>query len=310
MSGGDQIAPDGVVIGIGVALAFVAIGCLGNYAATSSALQKIRDAPFVHVSDLRSLLNGGGGERLVVVRGVIESKSAIKGSCKSFWPDILVSKQSGYRAVVIQSSQKFLFNERYPNSKEVVASALRDQESTLTQAVPFVLVDSREQPLSDYVVVDLNGSKHPLPLTTVYRKMLPMPTSPLTCQQALRVHEEALRVHEYPVCMVDEEKVLPLGKDVTAVGVCSSKDGVTRIKSCEDLPYFLGEKTQDQMITDLSCKSEILFMSGIIVGFVSIAVLGYVITRKWNKWKKQWLERRRQQRNRISRRRGFGRGSV
>ncbi|XP_074288575.1 E3 ubiquitin-protein ligase SPL2-like isoform X2 [Silene latifolia] len=246
MSGGDQIAPDGVVIGIGVALAFVAIGCLGNYAATSSALQKIRDAPFVHVSDLRSLLNGGGGERLVVVRGVIESKSAIKGSCKSFWPDILVSKQSGYRAVVIQSSQKFLFNERYPNSKEVVASALRDQESTLTQAV----------------------------------------------------------------CMVDEEKVLPLGKDVTAVGVCSSKDGVTRIKSCEDLPYFLGEKTQDQMITDLSCKSEILFMSGIIVGFVSIAVLGYVITRKWNKWKKQWLERRRQQRNRISRRRGFGRGSV
>lgn len=41
------------------------------------------------------------------------------------------------------------------------------------------------------------------------------------------------------VGVLDEEKILPLGKDITAIGVCSSKDGILEIKSCEDLPYFL-----------------------------------------------------------------------
>lgn len=41
------------------------------------------------------------------------------------------------------------------------------------------------------------------------------------------------------VGVLDEEKILPLGKDITAVGVCSSKDGIFEIKSCKDLPYFL-----------------------------------------------------------------------
>ena len=41
------------------------------------------------------------------------------------------------------------------------------------------------------------------------------------------------------VGLLDEEKILPLGKDITAVGVCSLKDGIPEIKSCKDLPYFL-----------------------------------------------------------------------
>jgi len=41
------------------------------------------------------------------------------------------------------------------------------------------------------------------------------------------------------VGLLDEEKILALGKNVTAVGICSSKDGVPEIKSCRDLPYFL-----------------------------------------------------------------------
>ena len=41
------------------------------------------------------------------------------------------------------------------------------------------------------------------------------------------------------VGLLDEEKILQLGKDITAVGVCSLKDGIPEIKSCKDLPYFL-----------------------------------------------------------------------
>ena len=41
------------------------------------------------------------------------------------------------------------------------------------------------------------------------------------------------------VGLLDEEKILPLGKDITAVGHCSLKNGIAEIKSCKDIPYFL-----------------------------------------------------------------------
>ena len=41
------------------------------------------------------------------------------------------------------------------------------------------------------------------------------------------------------VGLLDEEKILPLGKEITAVGVCSLKNGNPEIQSCNDLPYFL-----------------------------------------------------------------------
>lgn len=39
--------------------------------------------------------------------------------------------------------------------------------------------------------------------------------------------------------LLDEEKILPLGKDISAVGLCRLRDGIAEIKSCKDLPYFL-----------------------------------------------------------------------
>jgi E3 ubiquitin-protein ligase MUL1 len=41
------------------------------------------------------------------------------------------------------------------------------------------------------------------------------------------------------VGLLDEEKILPSGKDITAVGMFSFKNGIPEIKSCKDLPYFL-----------------------------------------------------------------------
>uniref|UniRef100_A0A803KR23 RING-type E3 ubiquitin transferase n=1 Tax=Chenopodium quinoa TaxID=63459 RepID=A0A803KR23_CHEQI len=273
MSAGDQaaaaiaaqllLAGDGACLGL--ALGYVAVRSLTKFAATSSAFRKIREAPSVQVSDLRYLIKDDSdeGERnsevLVVVRGLVASKSAVNGSWKSFWPDVLVSHESGDRGVVLQRSQK----------------------------IPFVLVDGRQQSHSDYVVVDLDDSNHPLPLTTVYHHIEPIQASPYTFLQALFGHE-------YPVGVHDEEKILPLGKEVTAVGVCSSKSGALEIKSCRDLPCFLSELTKDQILVQLSFRTKILLWSGIVIGSVSIGVLGYAIVRNWNKWK-QWREQRRAQ---------------
>jgi hypothetical protein len=41
------------------------------------------------------------------------------------------------------------------------------------------------------------------------------------------------------VGVLHEEKILPLGKCISAVGICNSKDGIPEIKSCKELPYFL-----------------------------------------------------------------------
>ncbi|KAL6494178.1 hypothetical protein OROGR_030978 [Orobanche gracilis] len=44
--------------------------------------------------------------------------------------------------------------------------------------VPFVLVQEGKGPQSDYLVVNMEGSRHPLPLTTVYRDLQPINASP------------------------------------------------------------------------------------------------------------------------------------
>lgn len=51
--------------------------------------------------------------------------------------------------------------------------------------VPFILVEGGKWPQSDYVVVNMEGSKHPLPLTTVYQHLQPISASPYTFLQAM-----------------------------------------------------------------------------------------------------------------------------
>ncbi|PHU17691.1 hypothetical protein BC332_13386 [Capsicum chinense] len=92
----------------------------------------------------------------------------------------------------------------------------------------------------------------------------------------------ALFGRQYPVGVLDEEKILPLGKDITAVGVCSSKDGIFEIKSCKDLPYFLSDMTKDEMLLDLAFKSKVLLWSGVVLGSVAVGVLGYAVVRMKN----------------------------
>ena len=117
-----MMAADGALFGFGVA--YVAYRSVRKYAATASALRKIRDAPEVQPSDLRSILTEGddstssdpdggessssnGGGRLVIVRGSVEVKSAAeKANWKALMGSNLVaSKASGEKGVILQRTQ-------------------------------------------------------------------------------------------------------------------------------------------------------------------------------------------------------------
>ncbi|RAL45401.1 hypothetical protein DM860_013797 [Cuscuta australis] len=203
------LAADGALLGL--TLAFVAVRSIFKFRATRSALHIIEEAPLVRVSDLRSLLgadkdlNQFDGGRVVIVRGTVEAKSSVEGNWKSLVTNVLVAPDSGEKAVILQR----------------------------THTVPFVIVEAGRWPQSEYVNVKLDGSMHPLPLVTVYHHLHPVNATPLTFLQALFGHQ-------YPVGLLDEEKILPLGKEITAVGVCSSSSGTLEIKACNYLPFFMG----------------------------------------------------------------------
>ncbi|MCE5165902.1 hypothetical protein HAX54_013014 [Datura stramonium] len=278
---------DGALVGL--ALAYVAVRSILNFKANSSALHKINDAPSLRVSDLRSLLSSSESNvssessnqpvdgKLVIIRGTVEAKSAVEGNWKSLRANVLSAHNSAEKGVIWRRTQTCIYNEWrgffwWTGDLHSIFPRLRkDQESSSLRMVPFVLVESGKWPQPN-VNVNMDGSSHPLPLVTVYHHLQPVNATPLTFIQTLFGHQ-------YPVGVLDEEKILPLGKDITAVGVCSSKDGIFEIKSCKDLPYFLSDMTKDQMLVHLAFKSKVLLWSGVVLGSVAVGVLGYAVVR-------------------------------
>lgn len=286
------LAADGAVLGL--TLAYVAVRTILKYSLSSSALRKIHDAPSVRVSDLRSLLSASDDGKIIVVRGSVEAKSVVEGNWKSLrTSNALVSPESGEKGVVLLRTQTCIYNEWRgffgwtSDIRSLFARSWKEQESSSLRTVPFILVDGGIWPYSDYVVVNMDGSRHPIPLVTVYHHLQPITASPYTFLQALFGHE-------YPVGLLDEEKILPLGKDITAVGICSLKNGTPEIKSCKDLPYFMSDMTKEQMLVDLAFRTKVLFWSGVVLSSLAIGVLGYAAVRNWKRWK-EWRQVRRVQ---------------
>ncbi|KAJ4717783.1 Mitochondrial ubiquitin ligase activator of NFKB [Melia azedarach] len=233
---------------------------------------------------------------LVILRGQVEPKSVVDGKN---WKNlthsgVLVSHESGDKAVIIQRTQTCIYNEWRgffgwtPDIRSIFGRSWKKRESTSLRTVPFILVEGGWWPQSDYVIVDMDGSRQPLPLITVFHRLQPIDVSPYTFIQAIFGHE-------CPVGVLDEEKILPLGKNISAIGSCSFKNGIPEIKSCKDLPYFLTELTKDQMVVDLAYRTKILFWSGIVLGSLSIGILSYAIVRNWNRWKECRQQRRSRQ---------------
>ncbi|KAJ8539328.1 hypothetical protein K7X08_013580 [Anisodus acutangulus] len=157
--------------------------------------------------------------------------------------------------------------------------------------VPFLLVENGRWPQPEYVNVNMDGSRHPLPLVTVYHHLQPVNATPLTFLQALFGHH-------YPVGYWMKKRFCHLENIFTAVGVCNSKDGTFEIKSCKDLPYFLSDMTKDQMLVDLAFKTKVLLWSGVELCLVQLQLVSLAMLN-WNRWKK-WRHQRRAQQQRDS----------
>lgn len=285
---------------LGAALAYAAFRTILRFKSTSAALRKIHGAPSLRVADLRSLLeeekSDSTEEPLVVIRGAVavDMRPAADGwSWKSLKNNVLVSQESGDKAVIIQRTQTYIYHEWRglfgwtSDLRAIIGRSWNKKELTSMRKVPFILVEGGQWPQSDCVIVNMDGSRHSLPLTTVYHQLQPINASPYTFLQALFGHE-------YPVGLLDEEKILLLGKEISAVGICGFNNGVPEIKSSKELPYFLSDMTKDQMLLDLAFKTKILFWSSVVLGSLSIGILGYAFVRNWNKWK-EWRLRRFQQ---------------
>ncbi|KAI3814906.1 hypothetical protein L1987_14553 [Smallanthus sonchifolius] len=293
------LAADGAVLGL--ALAYIAVRSIFKFKTTSSALNKVKKAPSVSVSDLRSVISNPSDqdtdtttscdEKLVIIRGVVETKSVVNGNWKK--QNVLVSHESNEKAVILQRTQTCIYNEWRgffgwtSDFRSLFARHWKEQETSSLRTVPFILVDGGKWPQSDYLIVNLDGSKHPLPLTTVYHNLQPISASPYTFLQAFFGHE-------YPVGLLDEEKILPVGKEITAVGLVSMKNGTPEVMACNDLPFFLSNMGKAQMVMELDFRTKVLFWSGIVVGSLATGILGYAIARNWNRLK-EWRQRRRTQ---------------
>lgn len=100
---------DGAVVG--AALAYAAIRTVLKLTASSSALNELSLAPYVGVSDLRGIISDGDSgqsesdQKLVVVRGIVKARSCVEGNWKRYQPNVLISHESGDRAVIIQRTQ-------------------------------------------------------------------------------------------------------------------------------------------------------------------------------------------------------------
>jgi E3 ubiquitin-protein ligase MUL1 len=104
---------DGAILGL--TLAVSAVGSALKYASTNAALKKIKDAPEVSISDLRSLLPASedksetndnrksNDQRIVVVRGVVKPKISGDEGYKN--NNVLISPETGDKALIIQRTQ-------------------------------------------------------------------------------------------------------------------------------------------------------------------------------------------------------------
>lgn len=63
--------------------------------------------------------------------------------------------------------------------------------------VPFVLTEGNGWLKSDSVTVNMDSSGHPLPLTTIYHKLMPVNNSPTTFLQTLFGQEYPVSFKNY-----------------------------------------------------------------------------------------------------------------
>uniref|UniRef100_A0A0D3FEI9 RING-type E3 ubiquitin transferase n=2 Tax=Oryza TaxID=4527 RepID=A0A0D3FEI9_9ORYZ len=287
-------ALDGAVLGLGTAA--LAVASWVKYLAASGQLRRIASAPAAAIPDLRSLLaeyGGGGGDGdqpiLAAVRGHV--RAAPRGK-------YLVPPGSGEHCVVAKHTQLCLFNEWrgifgwtfdlhalfFKSIKEQIITSFRWVYHLYF--VPFVLVDPEN--MTGMVHVKLDRAMQPLPLTTVYHKLTPVDSTPYTLFQTIIGNG-------YPIALLDEEKILPVGKEITAIGYIRPHKASVEISSCPEIPFFLSDLTKDEMEAELSSRAKTLFWASVVLGTMSVCLLGFATYRSWKKIKERREARQAQE---------------
>ncbi|XP_050381191.1 E3 ubiquitin-protein ligase SPL2 [Argentina anserina] len=291
---------DGAVFGAITAAA--SINSFLSYKSTSSAVRKIREAPSVKVSDLRFLIpdvsQPSDAAKLVVLRGCVQAKPGADAIFKSLKSSAIVNPETSEKtfidAVIVERTQRLIYDEWMSlfgltyDLKGRLLKMFSPSESSTMKSVPFVLGETGS---SDFVVPNLSGSSHPLPLVTVYQQKQLFNLNPYTFLQRVLFHD-------HPIGLLDEEKVLPVGVEVSAVGICNFQNGAPEIKSCSDLPCFMSLLDKDELVLYLESKSNARFWVGVGFGLLSVGILCYAAVRNWHKlkeWRQQMQQSQEQQ---------------
>uniref|UniRef100_A0A0D9VQ68 RING-type E3 ubiquitin transferase n=1 Tax=Leersia perrieri TaxID=77586 RepID=A0A0D9VQ68_9ORYZ len=276
-------ALDGAVLGLGTGA--LAVATWMKYLVTSGQLRRIAAAPAAAIPDLRYLLAEHGGDQPVL--------AAVRGQVRPV-PLGTYIRPPGSRelCVVAQHTQMCLFNEWRGifgwtfDLHALFFKSLKEQIITSFRWVPFVLVDPEN--MTGMARVKLDGATQPLPLTNVYHKLIPVESTPYTLFQTIIGNG-------YPIALLDEEKILPVGKEITAIGYCQPHKASVEISSCPDLPFFLSELTKDEMEAELSSRARTLFWATVVLGTMSIGLLGFATYRRWQKIKERREARQAQE---------------
>ncbi|XP_024392974.1 E3 ubiquitin-protein ligase SPL2 isoform X4 [Physcomitrium patens] len=230
-------------------------------------------------------------EKLVIVRGRVQTKAFVESEGDQRDAEALIPLNVPEKAVFVERTQTYVLTEM---SNFLGWITQKDLVKFTRQVVPFVLAETeahwsfRPSDMAVYVHINLDESQHPIPLVTVHHQLHPVPASSYTLFQAMFGRR-------YPVGLLDEEKILPLGAEITAVGVLhTAPDGTPVVKSSKRLPIFLTEFTREQLLVELASSTKVLFWMGVAVSTVAAGVLGYSLVKNWTRWKQRQQQRQSQ----------------
>lgn len=246
---------------------------------------QIRNAQVVSISDLRSILdspppsskdyaNQPKSGKLVFVRGYVRPK---KGN-------VLISS-TNRESVMIRKNEATYYSDDpsdlYLSKSELCQRArhLRPHKEISFLEVTFVLSGGPQFSGSSYVVVNTDGSKKMVPYTTVYCGFEHVDKRPyinsINAKKRIPV--------TFPIIKYVEERILEVGKCVSAIGICRYRDGFPEISCSKDIPYFLTDSTSKDELLEVTTKDSVplLYVSSFL-GLLSFGFFSYSAIRKWS----------------------------
>lgn len=218
---------------------------------------KLKEAPTLPISGLRSLLSSPseGKENLMVIRGFVHP--ARQGPGQEY---VVLRENHGY--ITAHTEQELM--EPY--------SITRIPQSP---KLPFILTEGVRGSHSVSLSLDPPTTFHHI--QPALHTDLPIPYL-----------DDSFR----PIGLVNQ-KMLAIGKEITAVGFCTSQDGNPQIFPCKNFPYFLSEMTPDEMLSQLDHTCRTWYSCTIVLGSLAFGVFGYLVIRSFILRKRKRLLRRK-----------------